>query len=51
MTASGQDDFDNNLVAAGAVLALLATSSSRSLESLEQIFDNEGDATNQIVCG
>lgn len=45
------DDRDNNLVAAGAVLALLIAANESSLTAVEVVTDAEGNATNQIDIG
>lgn len=45
---SNQDDRENNLVAAGAVLALLRVNQFPSLTAAEVVTDAEGNATNQI---
>ena len=41
-------DHDNNIVATGGVLALLVTSVSSSLKTVEAVVDAKGEPTNQI---
>lgn len=41
-------DYENNLVAAGAVLMLLQTSTSLALRTIEAVTDADGIATNQV---
>lgn len=47
MSAAERDDYENNLVAAGAVLALLH-STAYALDSLEAVVDANGNVTNQL---
>jgi hypothetical protein len=42
------DDRDNNLVAAGAVLALLHRQVGENLTAVEVVRDADGNATNQL---
>lgn len=49
--AYADDDHDNNIVATGAVLALLVTSVSSGMESVEAVTDAQGNPTNQIDIG
>lgn len=47
-TAEQQDDYENNLVAAGAVLALFIGMGFGSLDTVEVVLDADGNVTNQI---
>jgi len=45
------DDHDNNLIASGALLAILLLPRTASVESIEAVTDQYGFATNQIDIG
>lgn len=46
MTAEERDDYENSLIAAGAVLAVLY--GARGLDTIEPVTDADGNLTNQI---
>jgi hypothetical protein len=45
------DDHDNNLVAAGALLALLLQPRTTTVETIDAVTDTDGFLTNQIDVG
>jgi hypothetical protein len=49
--APDHDDHDNNLVAAGALLAILLMTQTNQVTSIEALVDANGFATNQIDLG
>lgn len=45
------DDHDNNLLATGALLALLLLPRTTTVETIEAVADEDGTVTNQIDIG
>jgi hypothetical protein len=43
-----RDEFENNLLAAGAVFAMLATGQPHGVEAVTVVTDDDGNASNQI---